>query len=394
MCAFYFQDTNFLKYIVETLEGNAVFPSFVFETTQRGGFLDENRSSSDLDILFEKSVINYVKTFFIQNGGDAKPNVSMKYNDSIAEETGDELSPQQVSQQELEKPLDDVLQTRENYTQQKDTQNALDDTQQQETQNTIDDTQQQETQNTIDDTQQQDTQNPLDDTQKQQEFDKPLDDVLQIRDNETSQEDTFQDQFDEILSEPENAKPEDISVISYIGYIMCNNEPYVFVNIGSMKQLAEQFKETILNELFHTFKVFDTDVDKTIRDVFDNNRWLLNDDQPYSGYMCKLNKDNKLVNVTLDDNSTDLINVESIGDYYYFSFLPLDPQQSATYKRFAIFPEEYVCILDDNQMSQYKSNKMSYAQDKTIYFKGETLTDKKSGNEFMCVKTPSQFTQY
>ena len=169
---------------------------------------------------------------------------------------------------------------------------------------------------------------------------------------------------------------------------MSNDEPYVFVNIGSQKPLNQEYTETILSELFYTFKVFDMDVDMTIRTLFDNNRWLLHDDEPYSGYICKLNEESQLVN---DEDSTDIINVESIGNYYYFSFRPLDKN---TQKRFAIFPNEYACILDDTQMAQYKSDKMLYAQDRTIYFKGETLRDKKVGHEFMCVKTPSQFTHY
>jgi hypothetical protein len=103
----------------------------------------------------------------------------------------------------------------------------------------------------------------------------------------------------------------------------------------------------------------------------------------------------QLVNVKIDEDNADLINVESIGDYYYFSFLPIVEESIATqYKRFAIFPNEYVCILDDTQMEEYKENKISYAEDKSIFLKGETLRDKKTKHEFMCVKTPSQFTQY
>ena len=183
--------------------------------------------------------------------------------------------------------------------------------------------------------------------------------------------------------------------LEYIGYIMFNGEPFVFINIGSTKPLNTNYKEALLNDLFYTFKVFDADVDQTIRDLFDNNRWLLNEYQPYSGYMCALNEANQLVNVKIDEDNADLINVESIGDYYYFSFLPIVEESIARqYKRFAIFPKEYVCILDDTQMEEYKENKISYAEDKSIYLKGETLRDKKTKHEFMCVKTPSQFTQY
>jgi hypothetical protein len=97
------------------------------------------------------------------------------------------------------------------------------------------------------------------------------------------------------------------------------------------------------------------------------------------------------VNIDDDTTQTDLINIESIGDFYYFSFLPLD---QPNVKRFAIFPNEYVCILDESQMEEYKQNKAGFSEDKSIYFKGETLVAKKAGHEFFCVKTPSQFAQY
>lgn len=92
----------------------------------------------------------------------------------------------------------------------------------------------------------------------------------------------------------------------------------------------------------------------------------------------------------VDEESDNMTNIDSIGDFYYFSFKPLD-DHSTIYKRFAIFPDEYVCIVDESQMEKYKSNKVSYAQDKTIYIKGEAM--QKAGNEFLCVKTPSQFAE-
>jgi hypothetical protein len=311
ICAFYIQDTKFLKFIIETQDAVAVFPSFVFEATQRGGFLDDERSTSDLDKQFQQDVISLSKSFFKteQDGGEPKPNVSMTLEN-------DEES---KSSQEQE--------------------NAL----------------------------------------------------LQ-EDNVSSKID---DEEEEARQEEEKEEEIVYDNLEYIGYIMFNDEPFVFINIGSTKPLKTNYQEALLNDLFYTFKVFDADVDMTIRDLFDNNRWLLNEDQPYSGYMCALNEANQLVNVKIDEDNADLINVESIGDYYYFSFSPIVEESIARqYKRFAIFPNEYVCILDDTQMEEYKENKISYAEDKSIYLKGETLRDKKTKHEFMCVKTPSQFTQY
>ena len=67
VCAF--NNSNFVKYIVDT---KGLFPSFTFSmsTTQKGGFLDDDSSSDDLDTLFQKNVIDFVKTFYNnQRGG-------------------------------------------------------------------------------------------------------------------------------------------------------------------------------------------------------------------------------------------------------------------------------------------------------------------------------------
>ena len=172
---------------------------------------------------------------------------------------------------------------------------------------------------------------------------------------------------------------------------MVNGEPYVFVSVSGGKP-AQQFREAVLNELFYIFKADNLDVDQTVKDLFDNNRWLLNESEPYTGYMCKMDEAGQLVNIREDDESEEMTNVESIGDFYYFSFQPLDSENS--YKKFVIFPNEYVCILDESQMEEYKANKMLYAEEKTIYFKGEALETKRNGIEFMCIRTPSNFAQF
>jgi hypothetical protein len=179
----------------------------------------------------------------------------------------------------------------------------------------------------------------------------------------------------------------------YIGYLLHPNEPdciFVFIKISDAT-LKPDYRMCILNELFHTFKVYDTDVDESVKTLFENNQWLLNSDEPYSGYLCKLGEDKQLVN-TNDEAS--LINIDSIGDLFYFSFLPLDKENAKSYKRYAIFPNDYVCLLDERQKAEYLSDKQSYADDKSIYFKGEILTNKQEGHEFFCVKTPSQFLEY
>jgi hypothetical protein len=372
ICAFCIQDTIFLKFIVETQGSAAVFPSFLFEATQKGGFLDDESSTSDLDKQFQQDAISFVKSFFKsdQDGGEPKPNVSMTFENN--EEPKSSQQPDNVLLQEdnVSSKIDD-----EEEAIQSGQEDAIESGQEDAIQSGQEDAIESGQEDAI---------------QSGQE------DAIQ-----SGQEDAIQSgQEDAIQSEKEDAIQSGQEAIlydnlEYIGYIMFNDEPFVFINIGSTKPLKTNYQEALLNDLFYTFKVFDTDVDQTIRYLFDNNRWLLNEYQPYSGYMCALNEANQLVNVKIDEDNADLINVESIGDYYYFSFLPIAEESIATqYKRFAIFPNEYVCILDDTQMEEYKENKISYAEDKSIFLKGETLRDKQTKHEFMCVKTPSQFTQY
>lgn len=372
ICAFYVQDTNFLKFIVETKDAVAVFPSFVFEATQRGGFLDDESSTSDLDKQFQQDAISLAKSFFKteQDGGEPKPNVSMTLENDEEPKSSQEKENALLQEDNVSSKIDD---------EEEEARQEEDVTQE----DTIQSEQEQEETRQEEQEKEEETRQEEDTRQSEQE-----------KEDDTRQEDTRQSEQEQ---EEETRQEEEIVYdnLEYIGYIMFNDEPFVFINIGSSKPLKTNYQEALLNDLFYTFKVFDADVDMTIRDLFDNNRWLLNEYQPYSGYMCALNEANQLVNVKIDEDNADLINVESIGDYYYFSFLPIVEESIARqYKRFAIFPNEYVCILDDTQMEEYKENKISYAEDKSIYLKGETLRDKKTKHEFMCVKTPSQFTQY
>jgi hypothetical protein len=167
----------------------------------------------------------------------------------------------------------------------------------------------------------------------------------------------------------------------YKGYIPNVSEPnsiYAFVNIENATLLKPEYIESTPNELFFLFKVFNLDVDPIVKTLFSNNKWLLyiqpEVSSPFSGYICKLNEQNQIVNVKKEEltNGLDqfLIDIDSIGHFYYFSFLPLDPQNAESYKRFAFFPMEYACILDETQLSDYKSNTISYSNNDSFYFKG------------------------
>ncbi len=403
VCAFYSQESKFLKYIVETKEGeNVIFPSFMFETSQKGGFLDNESTPTDLDKLFEKNVTEFVKTFFAQKGGDLQARPPQQ-EEEFLKRPSQMASPSREEEEFLQPPPQPVSQSRgeEEFLQPQD--GPVSPLEKEPTSPSENDmlraqeigSEKKEVQ--VDQQPEDNFVKPEDNFVKPEDnFVKPKDNFAQPEDNVVKPEDNFAQPEDNFV------QPDDLLLSSdeagdspkYIGYIMVNEEPFVFVNIGSTKPLSPNYHEAVLNELFHTFKVFDSNVDQTVRDLFNNNRWLLNDEQPYSGYMCALNEANQLVNIKVDEENADLINVDSIGDFYYFSFSPLDKENATQYKRFAIFPNEYVCILDDTQMEEYKENKVAYAEDKSIYLKGETLTDKKPENEFMCVKTPSQFAQY
>jgi len=120
---------------------------------------------------------------------------------------------------------------------------------------------------------------------------------------------------------------------------------------------------------------------------------------PFSGYLCKQNEENEIINVKKEETTTTnihdqfLLNIDQIGNYYYFSFLPLDPQNAELYQRFALFPVEYDCILDNDNLEYYKQNQINFENSDSIYFKGDILTNKKEGQQFFAMKTPTQFTK-
>ena len=313
VCA-YNSDVNFVKYIVEIKDKKAVFPSFVFTPSQKGGFLDGESSDDPLDKSFESAILKFANGFYSNapsvGGGDLT-------KVSALDTTNDEVKRSDM-QSTTTTPI------RHSST-------------------------------------------PEDKSVLQQSI--ALTDTL--------------------------SSSSSLSLYAkYIGYLNINNSIYAFVKATSSISLADAYRETILNELFHTFKVFDDDVDETVRTLFENNAWLLGKDEPFSGYLCYTDDEDKQMKNVKKTEPAELTNIESIGDFYYFSFLPLDKENAKLYQRYAFFPGEYVCILDESQLEEYKKDKMSYAEDKSVYFKGDILAAKKQGHEFFALKTPSQFTQY
>jgi hypothetical protein len=180
----------------------------------------------------------------------------------------------------------------------------------------------------------------------------------------------------------------------YLGYIPNISEPNaVFVFVQATGQLKPEYIESIPNELVFLTKVYNLDIEQSIRDLFSNNKWLYVNQplcSPFSGYLCKLNA-TELVNIHKEELATTniydqfLINVNGIGNYYYFSFLPLD---SAEYQRFVLFPMEYECILDVESLEYYKQNIISYQQSDSLYLKEGVI----SSQPVFAIKTTNQFT--
>ena len=181
----------------------------------------------------------------------------------------------------------------------------------------------------------------------------------------------------------------------YLGYIPNVSEPnaiFVFVKVDGQPSKLECI-ESIPNELVFLNKVHHLNIDQPIRDLFSNNTWLYINQplsSPFSGYLCKLNEQNQLINIRKEELATTniydqfLINVNGIGNYYYFSFLPLD---SAEYQRFVLFPMEYECILDAESLEYYKQNMSSYQESDSLYLKEETI----SSQPVFAIKTTNQF---
>ena len=133
--------------------------------------------------------------------------------------------------------------------------------------------------------------------------------------------------------------------------------------------------------------------------MFDNNRWLYINESvssPYSGYLCKKDENNQIVNITKEElnskNIEDFItNIDEIGTHFYFSFLPFDPQNAESLERFALFPIEYNCIDDIDNLNYYKQNTGLFENTNSFYIKGDLFSDKKEGHQFFIIKNTNQF---
>jgi hypothetical protein len=193
---------------------------------------------------------------------------------------------------------------------------------------------------------------------------------------------------------------------AYIGYIPNVSEQdsvFVFVKIDDahnkhfISSSSDEYFESTPNELFHLFKVFNFDVEQQVKNLFSNNPWLYTEQSlasPFSGYLCKL-EGSEIKNTAVGEEPGNFnINIDNIGDFFYFSFLPLDPNNAKMYQRYALLPMEYECILNNSNLEYYKQNMSLYQNSNSIYFKGEILSNRKEGNQFFAIRSPTQFAQF
>ena len=213
--------------------------------------------------------------------------------------------------------------------------------------------------------------------------------------NEESLDTMFKTQVVEFVKNMFEGQQEP-SFIGYIPYISESNAVFVFVKIEALP--PTNFIPCIPNELVFLNKVFNLDTDNIIKDLFANNTWLYvneNVSSPYSGYLCKKNENNQIVNVTKEElnskNVADfLTDIDEIGTYFYFSFLPLDPQNAESLERFALLPMEYECIMNTENLNYYKQNIISFENTNSFYVNGELFSQKQP---FFIIKNTTQFTK-
>ncbi len=440
VCAFHLAN-NFVKYIVEAKDAKVEFPSFEFENIQKGGFLDDDIESGDLDVTFQNNVIEFVQTFFTDASVPAVASIPEEEvspesegplpdegtaQNSFGEEegspSGNGENPMQESfgeeegsppgEEEGSPSGDEKFASGDEESASGDEESASGDEESaSEPEPLIEEASPPDEETSVDKTPlakggsleraREEGQATTEGEEPIREGEEPIregDETIRegeepIREGEEAKAEEDGQAIKEGEQDAATEEEETTNVFAvaekpeYIGFVKGKESSiYVFVKISSDYNLKPEYKNSILNELFHTNKVFDMDVDDSVRTLFENNTWLLDDKEPYSGYLCKFAEDGQLANVKEDENDAgELINVDSMGDYYYFSFLPIDKENAKEYKRFAIFPNEYVCIHNANQMAEYKENKSEYAEDKSIYFKDT------EGREFFAVKTPSQF---
>ena len=154
-------------------------------------------------------------------------------------------------------------------------------------------------------------------------------------------------------------KTKDIDILSnniikegtYIGYLPHKKRPtniYMFYSVETPDLLPG--KCATINELCHLKSVDGIKTDPMLNDMFSQNESLIyiHDEKtgenlkvPFSGYLCNVDENGKVVNVNYDADvddaplmDTDIFKIGLEGEYYYLTSRPINQ----TTDRFAIFP--------------------------------------------------------
>ena len=154
-------------------------------------------------------------------------------------------------------------------------------------------------------------------------------------------------------------KTKDIDILSndmikegtYIGYIPHKKRPtniYMFYSVETPDLLPG--KRATINELCHLKSVDGIKTDPMLNDMFSQNESLIyiHDEKigenlkvPFSGYLCNVDENGKVVNVNYDADvddaplmDVDIFKIGLEGEYYYLTSRPIDQPTD----RFVIFP--------------------------------------------------------
>ena len=167
---------------------------------------------------------------------------------------------------------------------------------------------------------------------------------------------------------------------TFVGYIPNISEPGSVFAFLKVVTAPANLIPCVSNELFYLSKVGPTAVSPTILNMFSNNKWLVSASDPFSGYACKLdNTGTNLINIAQGE-TPDLVDIDSVGSYYYFSFLPLN-DTGAPLDRYVLFPQEYTCVKTLEPEFENESD--------SIYLDGALISDK----QLFALTLPTQFAK-
>lgn len=187
-------------------------------------------------------------------------------------------------------------------------------------------------------------------------------------------------------------KTKDIDILSndmikegtYIGYIPHKKRPtniYMFYSVETPDLLPG--KRATINELYHLKSVDGIKTDPMLNDMFSQNESLIyiHDEKigenlkvPFSGYLCNVDENGKVVNVNYDADvddaplmDVDIFKIGLEGEYYYLTSRPIDQPTD----RFVIFPMNAI-TFDKSSSSSSSSMVNDYSEYNSVFYSSNT----------------------